>query len=94
MTTDTQQPQTADQMEAIVSRVQAAISNQHSPIWYEGVPTEDIAAIVKCAMAMRAACKDVALTIERSHGDNVGFAEADVLRAAINGEFPPMRGCD
>lgn len=72
-----------------VSRLLQVVENEHSCVHDRFGLADDIADLCRFAMAMRAACEDVALTIEHTHGDNVGFADADILRSAIQGMFPP-----
>ena len=80
-------PVAGRRVDAVVSRLRDALQR---PIG-EQDPKEFLAAIcelIEHAEATQSACEYVADIIERSHGDNVGFAEADVLRlAADQGKF-------
>lgn len=86
--TQTVEPPVAGRrVDAVVSRLRSALQR---PIG-EQDHKEFLAAIcelIERAMATEKACDYVADIIERSHGDNVGFAEADVLRLAVDqGKF-------
>ena len=80
-------PVAGRRVDAVVSRLRAAIQQAAGKHDAE----EFLAAIgelIEHATATQKACDYVAAIIERSHGDNVGFAEADVLRRAANhGQF-------
>lgn len=86
--TNTAEPPVAGRrVDAVVSRLRDALQR---PIG-EQDPKEFLEAIgelIGHAEATQSACDYVASIIERSHGDNVGFEEADVLRLAANqGKF-------
>ena len=80
-------PVAGRRVDAVVSRLRDALQR---PVG-EQDPKEFLAAIgelIEHATATQMACEYVADIIERSHGDNVGFAEADVLRLAAGlGKF-------
>lgn len=88
MTPETIEPPVAGRrVDAVVSRLRAAIqqrAGEHDAAAF----LEAIGELIEHATATEKACEYVAAIIERSHGDNVGFAEADILRRAANrGEF-------
>lgn len=80
-------PVAGRRVDAVVSRLRSAVqqpAGKHDAREFLAAVGE----LIECATATKRACEYVAAIIERSHGDNVGFAEADILRRAANeGEF-------